>query len=40
MGQMGEELLLSGKRVLPRKALDAGYIFKYKALQDALINVV
>ncbi len=40
MGQMGEELLLSGKRVLPRKALDAGYIFKYKTLEDALINVV
>ena len=40
MGQMGGELLLSGKRVLPRKALDAGYIFKYKTLEDALINVV
>jgi uncharacterized protein (TIGR01777 family) len=40
MGQMGEELLLSGKRVLPREALDAGYIFKYKTLEDALINVV
>ena len=40
MGQMGEELLLSGKRVLPRKALDAGYIFKYKTLEDALKNVV
>jgi uncharacterized protein (TIGR01777 family) len=40
MGQMGEELLLAGKKILPRKALDAGYIFKYTALEDALINVV
>ncbi len=40
MGQMGEELLLAGKRILPRKVLDAGYNFQYKTLEDALINVV
>ncbi|TXL12900.1 TIGR01777 family protein [Methylococcaceae bacterium HT4] len=40
MGQMGEELLLAGKKVVPKKALDAGYIFKYRTLEEALINVV
>jgi len=40
MGQMGEELLLAGKKIVPKKALDAGYIFKYKTLEEALINVV
>jgi uncharacterized protein (TIGR01777 family) len=40
MGQMGEELLLAGKRVLPRKILDAGYNFQYKKLEDALKNVI
>jgi NAD dependent epimerase/dehydratase family enzyme len=40
MGKMGEELLLAGKKIRPKKALDAGYIFKYKTLEEALINVV
>jgi uncharacterized protein (TIGR01777 family) len=40
MGQMGEELLLAGKRVLPRKILDAGYNFQYKKLEDALKDVI
>jgi uncharacterized protein (TIGR01777 family) len=40
MGQMGKELLLAGKRILPRKALDTGYNFKYKTLEDALKNIV
>ncbi|WP_087870366.1 DUF1731 domain-containing protein [Bathymodiolus platifrons methanotrophic gill symbiont] len=40
MGQMGEELLLAGKKVVPKKALDAGYTFKYRTLEEALINVV
>jgi uncharacterized protein (TIGR01777 family) len=40
LGQMGEELLLAGKRVLPRKILDAGYNFQYKKLEDALKNVI
>ena len=38
MGQMGEELLLSGKRILPTKILDAGYLFQYEKLEDALLN--
>ncbi len=40
MGQMGEELLLAGKKVLPRKVLDAGYQFKYGELEKALVNIV
>ncbi|MDC9728015.1 MAG: TIGR01777 family oxidoreductase [Methyloprofundus sp.] len=40
MGQMGEELLLAGKEIVPKKALDAGYTFKYKTLEEALINIV
>tara|TARA_R110001592_G_scaffold10447_1_gene54133 strand:+ start:6799 stop:7716 length:918 start_codon:yes stop_codon:yes gene_type:complete len=40
MGQMGEELLLAGKKILPVKILDAGYIFQYKKLEDALKNAV
>jgi len=40
MGQMGEELLLAGKKILPVKILDAGYIFQYEKLEDALKNVV
>lgn len=40
MGQMGEELLLSGKKVVPKKITQQGYIFKYPKLEDALLNVV
>lgn len=40
MGQMGEELLLAGKKILPTKALNSGYQFKYKELEEALINAV
>jgi uncharacterized protein (TIGR01777 family) len=40
MGQMGEELLLSGKRVLPEKMLKAGYVFKFKDIDEALVAVV
>lgn len=40
MGQMGEELLLAGKKILPVKILDAGYIFQYEKLEDALKNAV
>jgi len=40
MGQMGEELLLAGKRILPKKISDAGYNFQYQKLEDALKNVL
>ena len=40
MGQMGEELLLAGKKILPKKILSAGYTFRYEDLEEALADVV
>ena len=40
LGEMAEELLLSGRYVIPRKVLDAGYKFKFVQLEDALIDIV
>ena len=40
LGQMAEELLLSGQRVIPKKILDAGYDFQYAELENALSEVV
>ncbi|NOR43733.1 MAG: TIGR01777 family protein [Gammaproteobacteria bacterium] len=40
LGEMAQELLLSGQRVMPKKILDAGYRFKYAELKDALREVV
>lgn len=40
MGQMAEELLLSGKKVMPVKALTSGYDFQYKCLDDALLSIL
>ena len=40
LGEMAEELLLSGQRVIPKKMLDAGYDFHYAELEDALREVV
>ena len=40
MGQMGEELLLAGKKILPKKIQDAGYPFLYEDLEEALADVV
>ena len=39
-GQMGEELLLAGQRVIPDKISKAGYAFKYADLDGALREVV
>ncbi|MEH6457917.1 MAG: TIGR01777 family oxidoreductase [Cocleimonas sp.] len=39
-GQMGEELLLSGQRVVPEKLTQAGYEFIYPQLENALIDIV
>jgi len=39
-GDMAEELLLFGVRVVPRKLLDAGYAFQYPELETALKHVV
>ena len=40
MGQMGKELLLAGKKVIPLKAQQAGFQFKYEYLDDALSAIV
>ncbi len=39
-GQMGEELLLAGQRVIPEKLTQAGFQFKYPQLEDALKDIV
>ena len=39
-GQMGEELLLAGQRVIPEKLTQAGYQFKHPLLEGALKDIV
>lgn len=39
-GEMGDELLLSSQRVVPRKLLAAGFEFRYPALENALRHVL
>lgn len=36
LGEMGEEVLLSGQRVVPTRLLGAGYTFTYETLEPAL----
>jgi uncharacterized protein len=38
MGEMGEELILSSRRVQPAKLLAAGYRFRFPELEQALIH--
>ena len=40
LGQMGEELLLAGRRIVPRKTLDGDYHFQYPHLETALREVL
>ena len=40
LGEMAEELLLAGQRVMPKIILDAGYHFQYADLDNALSEVV
>lgn len=40
MGEMGEELLLSGHRAVPEKISNAGYSFIYEELEPALSAVI
>lgn len=40
LGEMREALLLSGKKVVPNKAIDASYEFKDKSLETALKDVL
>ena len=38
MGEMGEEFILSSRRIEPSKLLEAGYNFKFPMLEQALIH--
>ncbi len=40
VGEMADELLLTGQRVVPKKLADSGYTFMYPALQGALRNLL
>src|SRR5216684_496820 len=40
LGQLAEEVLLGGQRVLPRKAAETGYQFLYPTLGEALEEIV
>ena len=40
LGEMAQELLLSGQRVIPKKIVDAGYEFQYAELDRALTEIV
>lgn len=39
-GEMGDALLNSGQKVLPQKALDSGFKFKYSTIDEALENIL
>ncbi len=39
-GEMGETLLLKGQRVLPKQLQQAGFIFKYPKINEALESII
>lgn len=39
MGEMGEELLLAGKKVLPQKLQEAGYSFQFEQIDAAFADI-
>lgn len=39
-GEMGQELLLSGAHIVPRRLLDKGYNFAYPDLRSALVSIL
>ena len=39
-GEMGDALLLASTKVLPKRLLDAGFIFKYPDLKPALEHAI
>lgn len=40
IGEMADEILLSGQRVIPERLVNAGYVFQYPTLADALNSLV
>jgi NAD dependent epimerase/dehydratase family enzyme len=40
LGEMADALLLEGQRVVPRKATDAGFRFRYPELSEALSDLL
>jgi uncharacterized protein (TIGR01777 family) len=39
-GEMAQEVLLTGQKVLPERAAAAGYRFRYPTLHDALSDIL
>lgn len=39
LGEMADALILSGQRVLPQRAIEAGYAFRFPALEPALRDI-
>ena len=39
LGQMADEMLLSGQKVLPKRLLNTGFNFKYTDVEQALIDI-
>ena len=40
MGEMADELLLSGQRIMPKRLLEAGFEFVYSDLTNALVDIL
>ncbi len=39
MGQMGEEMVLNGQKVIPEKLMNQGFEFRYEKAKDALLEI-
>jgi uncharacterized protein (TIGR01777 family) len=37
-GEMGEETVLSGQRVIPRQLLDSGFEFEHPTIEEAIVH--
>ena len=40
LGEMADEMLLSGQKVWPKRLLDAGFEFKHPDLKKALSDII
>ncbi len=40
LGEMGQELLLASKRVLPQRLSDAGFVFEHATIDAAMIDIL